>query len=78
MLNAFIIGQELRDYIIRFAVKLDPNGNGLLDFRWPKYTTENPKQLIFLDGLIPQIIGEDTYRKEQMDFLTDLTLQVPV
>ena len=57
--------------MIRFVNKLDPNGGGLFDFDWPKYTTDNPKQLIFLDGLIPQVIGEDTYRQEQMDFLTD-------
>jgi len=28
--------------------------------------------------LIPQVIGEDTYRQEQMDFLTEITLAVPV
>jgi len=64
--------------VIRFVNKLDPNGGGLFDFNWPKYTTDNPKQLIFLDGLIPQVIGEDTYRQEQMDFLTEVTLAVPV
>ncbi|KAL9714100.1 hypothetical protein Ac2012v2_002409 [Leucoagaricus gongylophorus] len=78
LLNSFFIGQELRDYVIRFTNKLDPNGGGLFDFNWPKYTTNSPKQLIFLDGLIPQVIGEDTYRQEQMNFLTELTLAVPV
>jgi hypothetical protein len=78
LINSFFIGQELRDYVIRFTNKLDPNSNGLFAFRWPQYTTESPKQLIFLDGLIPQVIGEDTYRKEQMDFLNQLTLAVPV
>ncbi|KAF9453335.1 alpha/beta-hydrolase [Macrolepiota fuliginosa MF-IS2] len=78
LINSFFLGQELRDYIIRFAVKLDPSGAGLLDFKWPKYTTGNPNQLVFLDGLIPQVVEKDTYRQSQMDFLTQLTLQVPV
>ncbi|KAF9453334.1 alpha/beta-hydrolase [Macrolepiota fuliginosa MF-IS2] len=78
LVNSFFLGQELQDYIIRFTVKLDPSGTGLLDFKWPKYATGNPNQLIFLDGLIPQIVGKDTYRQPQMDFLTQLTLQVPV
>ncbi|KAF5350591.1 hypothetical protein D9756_008678 [Leucocoprinus leucothites] len=78
LLNSFFIGQELRDYIINFTNKQDPNRGGLFDFKWPKYTAESPNQLIFLDGLIPQVIGQDTYRKDQMDFLTQLTLAVPV
>jgi len=57
---------------------LDPNGGGSFDFHWPEYTTENPKQLIFLDGLIPREIGEDTYRQEQMDFLNKLLLDAPI
>ncbi|KAF9439787.1 hypothetical protein P691DRAFT_784904, partial [Macrolepiota fuliginosa MF-IS2] len=78
LINSFFLGQELRDYIIRFTVKLDPSGTGLLDLEWPKYTTGNPSQLVFLDGLIPPVIGKDAYRQPQMDFLTQLTLQVPV
>ncbi|KAF9453329.1 alpha/beta-hydrolase [Macrolepiota fuliginosa MF-IS2] len=78
LINSFFLGQELQDYIIRFTVKLDPSGTGLLDFKWPKYTTGNPNQLIFLDGLIPQVVGKDTYRQPQMDFLTQLSLQVPI
>ncbi|KXN88427.1 Lipase 4 [Leucoagaricus sp. SymC.cos] len=77
LINSFFLGQELRDYVIRFTNNLDPNGNGLFDFQWPKYTTANPKQLVFLDGLIPLTIQDDTYRKDQMDFLTQLTLAVP-
>ncbi|XP_006455190.1 hypothetical protein AGABI2DRAFT_145418 [Agaricus bisporus var. bisporus H97] len=78
MINSFFLGQELQDYIIRFAVTLDPNSKGQLDFKWPKYTTQDPKQLVFEDGLAPQVIGEDTYRKEQMDYLMQLTLNVPM
>ncbi|KAF9450184.1 carotenoid ester lipase [Macrolepiota fuliginosa MF-IS2] len=78
LVDSFFLGQELRDYIIRFTVKLDPSGTGFFDFKWPKYTTGNPNQLIFLDGLVPQIVRKDTYRQPQMDFLTQLGLQAPV
>ncbi|KXN88429.1 Lipase 1 [Leucoagaricus sp. SymC.cos] len=78
LINSFFLGQEFRDYVIRFTNNLDPNGNGLFDLQWPKYTTANPKQLVFLDGLIPLTIQDDTYRKDQMNFLTQLTLAVPV
>jgi len=78
LLDAFFVGQELRDYVIHFVNKLDPNGGGLFDFNWPEYTTDNPKQLIFLDGLIPQVIGEDTYRQEPMDYFNKLLLNVPI
>ncbi|EKM78357.1 hypothetical protein AGABI1DRAFT_75927 [Agaricus bisporus var. burnettii JB137-S8] len=78
LLNSFFLGQELQDYIIRFTVTLDPNSKGLFSFKWPKYTTQDPKQLIFLDGLIPQVVGEDTYRKEAMEYLMQLTLDVSV
>ncbi|XP_006455188.1 hypothetical protein AGABI2DRAFT_121127 [Agaricus bisporus var. bisporus H97] len=78
LLNSFLLGQELQDYIIRFTVTLDPNSKGLFGFKWPKYTTQDPKQLVFLDGLIPQVVGEDIYRKEEMELLMQLTLDVPV
>ena len=64
--------------MIRFVNNLDPNGGGLFDFNWPNYTTDNPQQLIFLDGLTPQVIGKDTYRQEQMAFLNEITLNMPI
>ncbi|KAF9464209.1 carotenoid ester lipase precursor [Collybia nuda] len=69
-------GGEMTDYLIRFATTLDPNGKSGL--QWPKYTTSSPKLLTFLDGLIPQIITQDTYRKEGMAFLTNITLAHPI
>jgi cholinesterase len=72
------LGQELQDYIIRFAVTLNPNSEELRGFNWPKYTTQDPKELVFLDGLVPQVVGEDTYRKEQIDYWIQLTLDVPL
>jgi cholinesterase len=78
LLNSFFLGQELQDYVIRFTTTLDPNSHGFLSFNWPKYTTQDPKELVFLDGLVPQVVGEDTYRKEQIDYLMQLTFDVPV
>lgn len=65
------------DYLIRFVVKLDPNG-GIFDFPWPKYTTQSPVMLTFLDGLIPLALTEDTYRAKAMAALTNVTLSYPI
>ena len=65
---------ELTDYIIRFTTNLDPNvgaGNGAT---WPKYDTTSRSVMTFLDGLIPQAITQDTYRKDGMAYLTNLSL----
>jgi hypothetical protein len=74
LVNPFFLGQELRDYVILFAVTSDPNSKGFLGFKWPKYTTPGPKQLVFLDGLVPQIVGKNTYRKEQMNTYVSVLL----
>lgn len=78
MVNSIFKGQELQDYIIRFTVTLNPNKKGAFSLQWPKYTVENPRQLVFRDGLVRQAIGEDTYRKEQMDYFAELNLDVPL
>lgn len=64
------------DYLIRFAVTLDPNSKTGL--QWPKYTVSSPKLFTFYDGLIPVGITDDTYRKEAMAFLTNVTLAHPI
>lgn len=69
-------GGELADYAIQFVTNLDPNGKSGL--RWPKYTTSSPNLLTLLDGLIPQIITQDTFRKEAIAFLTNVTLAHPI
>lgn len=55
---------DLTDYLIHFVNHLDPNGSGLLS--WPKYdtTTGSVPLLTFLDGLIPRVITQDTFRQE--------------
>ncbi|KAF8993495.1 carotenoid ester lipase precursor [Cyathus striatus] len=76
LLNIFG-GGELADYLIRFAAKLNPNPSSGL--QWPKYDLTNRKLMVFRDGLIiDQVIGDDTYRQEAMDYLTNITLQNPI
>ncbi|KAG6841028.1 hypothetical protein C0991_002576 [Blastosporella zonata] len=71
-------GGGMADYLIRFAVNLDPNSKSILDLQWPKYTVASPKLLTFLDGLIPVTITDDTYRAAAMNALTNLTLNNPL
>ncbi|KAJ7119783.1 Alpha/Beta hydrolase protein [Mycena epipterygia] len=75
ILNVYGDG-ELTDYLINFATSLNPNGNTVPS--WPAYTTATPNMMTFLDGLIPTTITQDTYRKEAMQFLTNVTLQFPI
>ncbi|ETW82193.1 Esterase/lipase/thioesterase [Heterobasidion irregulare TC 32-1] len=69
-------GNELKEYIIRFAVNFDPNGGKNL--KWPKYTPDSPQLMTLLDGLIPLTLTNDTFRKEPMDFVTQLSLEFPL
>jgi len=66
----------MEDYLIHFVNNLDPNGN--TDINWPKYTTQSPRLLTFLDGLIPLTITGDTFRKEAIDFMIKVTLSNPI
>ncbi|KIY52453.1 alpha/beta-hydrolase [Fistulina hepatica ATCC 64428] len=66
-------GEELTDYLIRFAVNLDPNGDTGIE--WPQYTTASPQMLMMQDDLFePLTLTEDTYRKAPMAYLNELTL----
>jgi acetylcholinesterase len=69
-------GGGMANYLIRFVVNLDPNGNP--GIQWPKWTTSSPKLLTFFDGLIPELITEDTYREDELKFLTSVTLANPI
>ncbi|KAF9046245.1 carotenoid ester lipase precursor [Panaeolus papilionaceus] len=71
-------GGDMADYLIRFVVNLNPNGKGLFDFQWPRYTLSDKRLLTFKDGLIPLEITRDTYREAAMAFLTNVTLANPV
>lgn len=64
------------DYIINFTNKLDPNGPSQLS--WPKYTTSSVQLMTFLDGLIPKIITQDTYRQQPMGYSMQLGLKYPL
>jgi carboxylesterase type B len=75
LLNVYGFG-EMKDYLIRFVVNVDPNGNGA--FQWPKYTTDSPRLLTFLDGLPRLTITQDTFRKDGMAYLTELSLENPI
>lgn len=75
LLNVYT-GGDMADYLIHFVNNLNPNGELLLS--WPKYSTSNPQLLTFVDGLIPLVITEDTYRQDGMNFLTQLSLANPL
>ncbi|KAF5376472.1 hypothetical protein D9615_008628 [Tricholomella constricta] len=70
-------GGGMADYLIRFAANLDPNPKSGL--QWPKYTTATRKLLTFYDGLIfDEKITTDTFRKDAIAFLTNITLAHPL
>ncbi|KIM47455.1 hypothetical protein M413DRAFT_416182 [Hebeloma cylindrosporum] len=63
------------DFIIRFAVKHDPNnGTGVV---WPQYTKAQPRRYTFPETGSPTI-GLDTERAAQMAYLTNLSLFYPI
>ncbi|KAJ7205202.1 Alpha/Beta hydrolase protein [Mycena pura] len=66
---------ELTDFLVNFATTLNPNGPTVP--HWPAYTTATPNMMTFLDGLIPTVITQDTYRASAIQFLTNLTLEFP-
>lgn len=69
---------DMVDYLIRFVTTLNPNGNPLLTFQWPKYTTQSPWMLTFWDGVIPLSLTEDNYRAEAMNALINISLAHPI
>lgn len=66
----------MKDYLVRFVANLDPNGS--TGINWPKYTTESPNLLTFLDGLIPLTVTKDDYRKDAIAYITKVTLANPI
>ncbi|KAI1788049.1 carotenoid ester lipase [Ganoderma leucocontextum] len=69
-------GGPLQDYLIRFAATLDPNGQDAAT--WPRYTNDSPQLLTFNDVEPTLNITLDTFRAEQMEYLTKLSLVDPV
>jgi len=74
--NAYAPG-EIQDYLIRFVVNLDPNGNEST-FQWPKYVTDSPRSLTLLNGSTPLAITQDCFRKGAISYLTEVVLENPV
>ncbi|KAI0314399.1 carotenoid ester lipase precursor [Amylostereum chailletii] len=66
---------DMTDYLIRFAAFLNPNG--ATGIAWPQYDVYSRQLLTFLDGDVPLTLTSDTYRKEQMEFVTELSLAAP-
>jgi acetylcholinesterase len=62
---------ELLDYLIHFATHLDPNGGS--SPQWPAYTPASP-QLMTLLPITGTNITQDTYRVEEIDYVTKLSL----
>lgn len=69
-------GGDLTDFIIRFAHTLDPNDG--TEPHWPVYDPDAPQLLELVEGNNPRTIIPDTFRREQIDFLTQLSLQQPL
>ncbi|TBU61508.1 carotenoid ester lipase precursor [Dichomitus squalens] len=69
-------GGDMTDFLVRFVNTLDPNGNPEID--WPEYTTESPQLLAFVEGGRNLTIVPDTFRKEGMDFVMQLSLVEPL
>jgi acetylcholinesterase len=72
-LNAYGIG-ELRDYVIRFTATLDPNGGNPIAFPWPKWNNGTKVVLEMIDGIVPLVLGTDTFRSDAIDFITHFSL----
>jgi len=72
---------ELMSNIIWFTNNLDPNGDIGLEPKvvWPQWDPQNPKALIFQDGLlVPRLIGDDNYRTAAMEFMRNISLINPI
>ncbi|KAG2747886.1 hypothetical protein P692DRAFT_20819463 [Suillus brevipes Sb2] len=69
---------SLLDHFIRFAAKLDPNGDPAGIF-WPQYAVESKDILMIGEWpWSPPTIVQDTYRKEAIKFLMNFSLAHPL
>ena len=70
----------MTDFLVRFVNTLDPNDptreSGSVD--WPAYTQEDPQLLVFQEGPTTLATIPDTFRKEAMDFVMQLSLSQPL
>ncbi|VDC07067.1 unnamed protein product [Peniophora sp. CBMAI 1063] len=77
-MTSIYAGGEILDYLIHFAVTLDPGsgGGGLLE--WPLYTLESKELMTFLDGEVPLAITKDDYREEAMEVVLRFNAKNPL
>ena len=70
----------MTDFLVRFVNTLDPNDPNAKHgaVQWPAYTAEAPQLLAFQEGATPLAVIEDTFRKEAMDFVLQLSLAHPL
>jgi len=79
LVSAWAPNGELRDYFIRFANTLDPNGKEGLGISWPKWDPAKPKALVGTDSLLtPLTIQNDNYRSRAMDYVGNLSIRHPI
>ncbi|PIL29438.1 hypothetical protein GSI_08380 [Ganoderma sinense ZZ0214-1] len=69
-------GGDMTDLLVRFVNTLDPNGGS--EIYWPEYNPETRQLLAFVEGTPNLTIIPDTFRKEAMDFVTQLSLAEPL
>lgn len=79
LINSWGPNGELKDYIIRFTNKLDPNGEEGLGITWPQWDPAKPKALVLTDKILsPLIIDDDNYRSRALDYVADLSIRHPI
>lgn len=67
---------EPQDYLSYLATHLKPNG--ATQISWPKWTSNAPRMLIFLDISKTAKGTDDPYRVDAMKGLTTLTMKCPI
>lgn len=69
----------MKDYIIRFTNKLDPNGGKEVGITWPHWDPAKPKALVLTDSILsPLVINDDNYRSRALDYVADLSIRYPI
>ena len=76
---AFSEGGDVMDFVIRFTNNLDPNGKKGLGVPWPQWDPRKPKALILQDDIFfPQVLGDDNYRTDPLNFVVNMSLLYPI
>ena len=67
-------GEDVQDYLIRFVNTMDPNEAN--SEAWPKYRKSHPNLLQLGDD--SKVVVQDTYRKEAIEKLIEVSLAYPM